>query len=75
MEPVDGFVSVILSRHNLRGRQSIVEDDIEQGTVHAQSSIVTNKAKFSELVHKETDPRPSGPDHLGKRLLADIGNR
>ena len=69
-----GFVTVIVRRHDLRGWPSVVEDDIEQRTVHAERAIVTDEAELSKFVHKETDPRPSGPDHLGKRLLADIGN-
>ena len=74
MQVVYGFVTVIVRRHDLGDRRLVVENDIEQGTVYAQRAIVTDEAELSEFVHKETDPRPSRPDHLGKRLLADIGN-
>ena len=74
MQVVYGFATVIVRQHELGNRQSVVEDDIEQGTVYAQRAIVTDEAELSEFVHKEANPRPSRPDHLGKRLLADIGN-
>ena len=44
----------------------IVEDDIEEGTVHVHPAVVLNEAQFAELIHKETDTGACGPDHLGE---------
>lgn len=33
----------------------IVEDDIEEGTVHVQPAIIVNKAELAEPIHEETD--------------------
>ena len=39
-----------------------------------QFAVVTDESESSELVHEETHPRPGCPDHLGKRLLTDLGD-
>jgi hypothetical protein len=44
----------------------IVEDDIEEGTVHVHPAVVLKEAQFAELIHKETDAGACGPDHLGE---------
>ena len=36
-------------------------------------AIVTDEAKFPEFVHKEIDPGPRCPNHLGQRLLRYFG--
>jgi len=33
----------------------IVEDDIEEGTVHVHPAVVVNEAQFAELIHEVTD--------------------
>ena len=33
----------------------MVQDDIEEGVVHAQGAVVVNKAQLAEPIHKETD--------------------
>ena len=33
----------------------IVEDNIEEGTVHVQPAIIVNKAELAEPIHEETD--------------------
>ena len=36
-------------------------------------AIVIDKAQLPEFVHKMTDPRPGGADHLGQVFLIDSG--
>ena len=55
-------------------RASVVEDDIEEGTVHVQPAVVVYEAQFAELIHEETDAGARGADHLGQRFLTDLGN-
>ena len=50
----------------------VVEDDIEEGTVHVQPTVVVHEAQFAELVHEETDARARGADHLGQHFLTDL---
>jgi hypothetical protein len=52
----------------------IVEDEIEEGTVHVQPTIVMYEAQFLELVHEETDAGARGADHLGEHFLTDLRN-
>jgi hypothetical protein len=33
----------------------VVEDDIEEGTVHVQPVVVVNEAHLAEPIHEETD--------------------
>jgi len=32
-----------------------VQDDIEEGTVNAQTAVVVHEAQFPEPIHKETE--------------------
>ena len=34
----------------------VVEDDIEEGTVHMDATVVVQEAELPELIHEETDP-------------------
>ena len=36
-------------------------------------AIVIDKPEFPELIHKMTDPRAGGADHLGQLFLIDFG--
>ena len=36
-------------------RASVVEDNIEKGTVDVHSAVVVQKAQLPELIQKETD--------------------
>ena len=38
-------------------------------------AIIIDKALLPELIHKMTDPRPGGADHLGQVFLIDFGTR
>jgi hypothetical protein len=50
----------------------VAKNDAQQRTVDRQLAIVVNKAKPFEFVHEEANARPGRPDHLRKRLLADL---
>ena len=54
--------------------KSVVQDDVEEGAVHMEATVVIQKAKFAELIHEETDAGACGPDHLGERFLTDLRN-
>ncbi len=49
-----------------------MKDDIDEGAVNAQFTVILNQAKLFELVHKDTDPRAGGANHFRQRLLADL---
>lgn len=36
--------------------QLIVEDDVEEGTVHVQAAVILNETQLPEFVHEETHP-------------------
>ncbi len=54
--------------------KSILMQDNEEGTVHAQFTVVVHKVQFSELLQKETDAGARGVDHVSRRVLTDIWN-
>jgi hypothetical protein len=41
--------------------------------VDPQFTVVLDETQFPEFVHEEAHARPGRPDHLRKRLLADLG--
>ena len=51
-----------------------MEDDIEEGAVHAQRAIVINETQLAELIHEETDAGARSADHLGERFLTELRN-
>ena len=55
-----------------------MQNNVEERTVDLQSAFrstrVVNKTQFSKPVHEETDPRRSGSDHVGQRILNDRRN-
>ena len=56
------------------GTGLVVEDDVEEGAVYAQLAVVINETQFAELIHKMTDARAGGADHLGQCFLIDLRN-
>jgi hypothetical protein len=50
----------------------VVENGIEEGTVHVQSLVVVNEAPLPELIRKETDAGARGADHLNQHVLTDL---
>ena len=45
-----------------------------QSAIPARPTFVINEPQPAERIHKETDARPGGADHLGQRSLTDLGN-
>ncbi len=54
----------------------VVQDDVQQGTMHAHvmSEVVFDKPESSEPIHEETNSRTGGTDHLGESLLTQAGD-
>jgi hypothetical protein len=53
----------------------IVEDDIEEGAVQAEATVVVvQKAELPELIHEETDTGARVTIHLGEHVLTDLRN-
>ena len=50
----------------------VMENDIEEGTVHVHPAVVANEAQFSELVHEVTDAGACRADQLGECFLTDL---
>jgi hypothetical protein len=48
-----------------------VEDDIQEGAMNVQTTVVFNEAQLPKLVHEETHPGPRRPDHFGQGFLTD----
>src|SRR5580658_1722064 len=42
--------------------------------MNLHAAVVLDEAQFTEVVQKETDSGAGGADHLGQRLLADLGD-
>ena len=51
-----------------------MEYDIEEGTVHAEGTIVVQETQFPELIHKVIDARSSGADHVREHGLIHVRN-
>src|SRR5712675_2766750 len=51
-----------------------MEDDIQQGAVNLQVTVVGDEPQLAELVHEKTDSRASSADDLRQRLLTDLRN-
>ena len=41
----------------------------------AYAAGIVNEAKLSEPIHEKADSGTGGPNHLGQRFLADLGNQ
>ena len=42
--------------------------------MNLQFSIVLDETKLPKFIHEKAHPGTRGPDHLGQRLLRDIGD-
>jgi len=51
-----------------------MQNDIEQGFVDTDPSVVLDEAKLAEPVHEEADARTGGSDHLRQRFLCNSWN-
>jgi len=52
----------------------IVKNHVEKGPVDVDAAVVIDKAELAKAIHEETHPGSSRSDHVGKRLLRDLGN-
>ena len=52
-----------------------MQNHIQQRLVYADAPVVFNEAVLTKTIHKETDARPGGPNHLRQSLLSDIRNQ
>src|SRR5437867_9409892 len=62
------------NRRSFKKGNLVVEDDIEEGTVHVQPAVVVDESQFAELIHEETDAGARGADHLGEHFLTHLCN-
>lgn len=60
------------TKSQLEDGSLVVEDDVEEGTVHVHPAVVFNEAQFEELIHEETDTGAYGTDHLSEQFLTDL---
>ena len=51
-----------------------MQDDIEEGTVHVDTTIIFQEAQLPELIHEETDAGACSADHLVEHVLIDLRN-
>jgi len=50
-------------------RRLLVQDHTQEGTVDVKSAVVTNEAKFPELIHEKIDPGACCANHFRQHLL------
>src|ERR1700728_1398985 len=50
---------------------SVVQNDIEEGFVNTDPSVVLDEAKLAKPIHEEAHARAGGSDHLRQCLLSD----
>lgn len=55
-------------------RRLIVQDDVQQGAIDGQVTVILDQSQAPEFVHEEADPGPGRADHLRQGLLADFGD-
>src|ERR1035441_4600786 len=53
----------------------VMQDHFKQRLMHADASLVTDKAKFPKAIHEEADTRACRAYHLRQGLLGDLGNQ
>lgn len=51
---------------NRSGGVLVVQNDIQEGAMHMQLTVVINETHFPELVHEKTHTRACGTDHFGE---------
>src|SRR6202165_97657 len=52
---------------------TIVQDNIQEGSIDVQPAIVTNEAQFPEFVHEKVASGTRCADHLRQRFLRYFG--
>ena len=51
-----------------------MQNDIEQGFMNTDTTVVLDEAELAEPVHEEADARTCGSDHFSQCLLRDRWN-
>ena len=51
-----------------------MQNDIEQGFMNTDTTVVLDEAQLAKSIHEEADARTCGSDHLRKRFLRDPWN-
>ena len=64
------FVSLIAASDG----RIVMEDDVQQGTMDDEVTVIINETQLAELVHEHTNARSGGADHIGEGFLAHFGN-
>jgi hypothetical protein len=52
----------------------VVQNQVQQGIMDFQLSIVFDKTQFAEFVHEKAHPRSGRADHLRQRFLTDLSD-
>src|ERR1039457_6803399 len=55
--------------------QLVVQNNVQEGFVNLDATVVFDKAELAKAVHEEADPRPGCPDHFRQSLLRDLGDK
>ncbi len=53
---------------------SVVEDNVEEETVHPQAAVIVDEVLLPEFVHKVADPGSCCTDHFRQGLLTNLWN-
>jgi hypothetical protein len=51
-----------------------MQNDIQQGAVNLQVSVVVDQTQLAKFIHAEARPRSCRADHFREHFLADLGN-
>jgi hypothetical protein len=60
-----GYTSLCVKTRTRKAIDLVVEDNLKQRIVYADSIAVLNVPKFPEAIEEKADPRPCAPNHLG----------
>ena len=52
----------------------VVQDDVQQGTVHLDVAVVANESEFAKAIHEEADAGSRGTNHLSQGFLTNLWN-
>lgn len=71
-----GFVCGSPRGGRVKGKRSpsIVQNHVEQRTMHFHGAVVLDESQLSEPVHEEVDARAGGTHHFRQGFLRDVGD-
>jgi hypothetical protein len=49
-----------------------MEDDVQQGIMDDEVTVIINETQLAELVHEHTNARSGGADHIGEGFLGSF---